>query len=549
MIDEGHWSLVGASRMQTLDRYTIEKLGVPGEILMESAGRAIVDVLLARWADLLAGPPPGEVCVVCGVGNNGGDGFVVARHLALLGRSVRIALVGDARRLAADARANYERAQALGLPVVGEDWCPPTRGVLVDAILGTGLTRDVTGAAADAIERINRARGVGVGVLSVDLPSGLEAETGQVLGCGVRADVTVTISLPKLALALEPGRGLAGEVVVARIGIVDEMPGEIRAEGFEAAQLWSAQGAARALPPRPVAGHKGSFGHVLVVAGSEGKTGAAALTAQAAGRAGAGLVTIGCPSGLNDILEVKCTEAMTVALPQTDDRALAESALARVLELAGERDVVAMGPGVGQQHDTVALMRGLAEKIGRPLVIDADGLNAFGRDAGALRARPAATVLTPHPGEAARLLDSNASEINADRVGAARELARISGAVVLLKGAPSIAAEPTGRVIVNATGGPVLATGGTGDVLTGIVAAYLAQGLAPLEAAALAAHLHGAAADAIASQRGHSGLLAGELADALPAAAESLRRGVRRERGAAESRGAGRPTLLPFPGH
>jgi NAD(P)H-hydrate epimerase len=548
MIESGCWPLVGATRMQALDRHTIEKLGVPGEVLMESAGRAVVDAVLARYGGLFAGDARGEVCVVCGGGNNGGDGFVIARHLQLLGIPVRVALLAESGRLTGDAAANLERLRSVGVPIEGADWEAPALGVIVDAVFGTGLTRDVEGRLADAILRINESAHAHLKVVAVDLPSGLDAETGQVLGAAVSADLTVTISLPKLALALEPGRSLAGDVLVARIGIADELPSDCGVEGVESARLWGAAGAARQLPERPRAGHKGSFGHVLVVAGSEGKTGAAALAALGAGRAGAGLITVACPRSLNDILEVKCTEAMTVPLPETAGRAHTLEALDELAALAAERDVVALGPGIGQQDETVALVREAVSRIERPMVIDADGLNALADDVTRLRDRDAPTVLTPHPGEAARLLGRPAAELNRDRIGAARELAERSGAVVLLKGAATVVADPAGRVYVNPTGGPALAAGGSGDVLTGVVAALLGQGVAALEAAALGAWLHGAAADRLAERSGPAGALATDLANELPAAADALRSSSGEGGGVGRSeRGHVGPALLSFP--
>ncbi len=514
------WRLVGAEQMRARDQYTISTLGVSSEILMESAGREVARVVLERALPSL--PDPGasaEVLVVCGGGNNGGDGLVVARHLHLLGVPVRVVMLSDPAALDGDAAANRVRAAAVGVSIAGNAaWDPPEHGILVDAIFGTGLSRPVEGGAAAAIDRIRTARGRGCRVVSVDLPSGLHSDTGQVLGSAVAADLTVTIGLPKLGLALEPGRSLAGEVLVARIGIADEVPG-----APAAAELWSKGFAGGLLPMRSRAGHKGSFGHVLIVAGSEGKTGAAALAATGAGRAGAGLVTIACPAGLNDILEIKCTEAMTVPVADTPERALASAAEDAVLALAAERDVVAIGPGLGRSHETQALTRALAKRLENPLVIDADGLLAFAEEPGMLKARSAPTILTPHPGEAAHLLGREAALINRDRVGAARALVDATGSTVLLKGAATVVADPTGRAIVTPTGGPALAAGGTGDVLTGMVAALLGQGLAPVDAAAVAAYVHGAAGDRWSQRHGRSGLLAGDLADEIPAAMEALR--------------------------
>ena len=535
MIARGVWPLVDVETMRALDRHTIDALGVPGELLMESAGRAVSQLVLEQLGEVASG----EVCVVCGVGNNGGDGLVLARHLQLLGVDVRAALVGDESRLSADAAVNLKRARRVGVRIEAEGWSAPERGVVVDALFGTGLARPVSGPAADAIRTINRARAAHAIVVAVDLPSGLDADTGQILGSAVRADVTATVGLPKLGLVLEPGRSLAGHVQVLRIGIADEAPG-VRPP----AELWSAVAAGARLPERPQHGHKGSFGHVLLVAGGEGKTGAAALAARGAARAGAGLVTIACPAGLNDILEVKCTEAMTAPLPDTPERSLAAAAEDAVLALAAERDVVAMGPGVGRSHETVCLMRALAKRLEAPLVVDADGLFAFAEEPAVLKSRDGVTILTPHPGEAARLLGTRSAEVNRDRVSAARSLASATGAVVLLKGAGSVTASPEGRVVVNPTGGPSLAAGGTGDVLAGMVASYLAQGLTAVDAAALAAYVHGAAADRLGRRAG--GLLASELADGLPSAAARLRASCDSDGPLVAEAGVG--LALPLPG-
>jgi len=514
VIARGIWPLVDAAGMRGLDRHTIEGLGVPADLLMETAGR----IVAAAVSEALAEMGARETLVLCGTGNNGGDGLVVARHLHLTGADVRVRILGDAERVSGDAAANLARAQRAGVRFEDAEAPLPERGVLVDALFGIGLSRDVEGPLAKTIEGLNAVRDASRGllrVIAIDVPSGLDADTGQALGVAVRADETVTIGLPKLGLNLEPGRSLAGRVRVARIGIADEGP-DVRPR----AELWTPEGVAGKLPPRPADGHKGTFGHVLLVAGSEGKTGAAAL---GAARGGAGLVTLACPSGLNDILEVKCTEAMTAPVAETPERALAADADAAVLELAAERDVVGMGAGVGRSRETVSLMGTLARRLERPLVIDADGLFALGQEPQALSSRRAPTILTPHPGEAAMLLGCRASEVNRDRVGAARSLAGATGAVVLLKGAASVSASPEGYVIVNPTGGPVLAAGGTGDVLLGLVAAFLAQGAPPLEAAALAAWVHGDAADRLAGASAGGGLLASEIANGVPATLADLR--------------------------
>ncbi|MEE3330697.1 MAG: NAD(P)H-hydrate dehydratase [Myxococcota bacterium] len=515
------WPLVLAKQMRALDTHTIDIVGTPGAVLMEAAGGAI-----ARAALDLLEKAPGAVVVFCGPGNNGGDGWVAARVLVAAGQRVAVIGVGSAEKRTGDARFHYERAREAGVAEVAtlsELGTSAGVSVVVDALFGTGLARAIDeGAAATAIKAIAELRTAGARVVAADLPSGLCADTGQVLGCCVEADETVTIGLPKPGLLLEPGRSRSGRVRVARAGIVAVAP-DIAID-VHAMTRAAARGL---LPARPRTGHKGTFGHALIVAGSEGKTGAAALAARAALRGGAGLVTLACPAGLNDILEPLCLEAMTIPVADTAARGFAASAEDELLALAHERSVVALGPGLGQEPETVSLVRALVGRCERPLVLDADGLNALGDAPELLRGRSAPSVLTPHPGEAARLLSVSPSEINADRLQYARELAERSGATVVLKGAPTVTARPDGAVVVNTSGGPALAVGGTGDVLTGLVAALLAQGVTAESSASLGAFVHGCAGDRIAARNGPTGLLASDLVDELPAALREVSEAAR----------------------
>lgn len=511
--------------MRALDRHTIESLDVPAELLMECAGQAVAAQALRLRAALTPGAP---LVVACGVGGNGGDGLVAARRLHMEGAPVRIWPLAPGRFRGAAAAgavaANWRRAQSAGVPVART---PSLAGALVvDALFGAGLSRAVAGEAAAAIRRIRaaRERRPGCRVLSVDLPSGLDADTGQPLGIAVAADCTVTLGLPKLGLALPPGRGLAGRVRVARIGIADAA-----LDCAPGAELWTRRAAAARLPLRPADSHKGSFGHVLVVAGSRGKSGAAALAAAGAARIGAGLVTIACPESAHAAIAAHSAEAMSAALPETPAGALSLAAEREVLALAAAlsergRLAVVLGPGLSREPQSLELARRLALRLRAPLVLDADAAVAFVGALPTLAARRAPCVLTPHPGEAAALLGVTAPQINRDRVGAARSLAGQSGAVALLKGAATVAAAPGRRSVVNPTGGPLLAAGGSGDVLAGVVGGLLAQGLDALEAAALAAYVHGAAADRLAACRGSAGTLAGELAAALPETLHALAR-------------------------
>ena len=530
---DGVWPLVSASEMRDLDRETIEGRGLPGELLMESAGRALVAPVLALLASVPRGSRrQGRVRALCGAGNNGGDGFVAVRHLLGEGIEAEAVLIGEPAQLPADAAANWRRLVDLGASCARAvrpddrdfDWdalFDETR-VAIDALFGTGLRRPIDGALARVIEAQNAARERGLRVVAVDLPSGISADTGQILGVAVVADRTVTISLPKPGLALEPGRSRAGRIEVARVGIEDPDP-----ERPMRIELWNALAAVRRFPIRERAGHKGRFGHVLVAAGSAGKWGAASLCARAAMRAGAGLVTVVLPDVAGCVLPDPCAEMMTERAPATKSGGFARGAAATIAALAQARTVLALGPGLGSDPETIDCVRRLVAAVERPLVVDADGLNALVGGLEGLRGRSMPTVLTPHPGEAARLLETDAAAINADRIGSARRLASVSGAVVVLKGAGTVVAAPTGRVLVVPTGGPALASGGTGDVLTGVVASLLAAGLDAFEAAGLAAWWHGATADRSAQAETGFGLLASELADALPGAAGALRREVR----------------------
>lgn len=541
----GAWPLVSSAEMRALDQETIEGAGVPGELLMESAGRALIDPILALRAE--GEGPTGPILILAAAGNNGGDGFVVARHLAGEGQPVETLLIGDPAKLPREAAANWRRLERIGAKqsvvsprVAAEQVRAGDAAVLVDALFGTGLSRPLEGDWAELVEAIEAARGAGVKVLAVDTPSGLCADTGAVLGCAVRADATVTIGVPKIGLALEPGAEYAGRVSVARIGILDPSP-----DRPDAVALWDVRAAARSLPPRPRAGHKGRFGHVLVLAGSTGKGGAGVLAARAAARAGAGLVTFAHPVGLESELAALPVEVMTAPIAATEGGGCGLAGEKAAMELIAARDVVALGPGLGTDPETVAFVQRLLPEIDLPVVLDADGLNAVVGALDVVRNRRSATVLTPHPGEAARLLETTPTEINRDRLAAARRLARDTQAVVLLKGARTVIAAPEGTALVNPTGGPALGAGGTGDVLTGVVAALLAAGVAAFEAAGLAAWWHGATADERAGATGF-GLLASELADALPSTAKWMQAAA--ARAADEEGGPGAFLDLRFPG-
>lgn len=505
--------LVTAEQMRELDRKAIQERGIPGPELMERAGRAVAEAALRLSARGRERP----IVVVCGRGNNGGDGFVAARLLAEQGRRVQVFLAATPEEVGGDARQALNRMQAEGLracPVEsGEQIAAACCGaaLVVDALLGIGIAGRVRGVAAELIEAMNAC---GRPVLAVDVPSGLDADTGKPLGTAVRAAETITMGLPKLGLYLHPGVNHAGRVSVADLGY----PTDLVAASPSVGDLISRDYVRMLLPTRPRGAHKGDFGRVLVIAGSVGMTGAACLCAQGALRVGAGLVTVGCPASVNDILEVKLTEAMTVPLPETFDRCLDTRALAPILELAESATVLAIGPGLSRTPETVVLVRRLVSRLDRPMVIDADGLNALADAAFVLEDAHAPAVLTPHPGEMGRLLGVPTEKVQGARAHFAGVAANRFRSVIILKGAGAVVAAAGRPLMVNPTGNPGMATGGTGDVLTGMVAGLIAQGLHPFEGAVAATYLHGLAGDLAAERLGEASLLAGDLLEAVPEA-------------------------------
>jgi hydroxyethylthiazole kinase-like uncharacterized protein yjeF len=514
--------LVTASEMRELDRRAIQDVGIPSLVLMENAGRTTYQILRQEFPALR-----GEVAVVAGRGNNGGDGFVVARYLANAGLPVVVFLLGERDRVSGDARVNLDILAQLGVTVIevltDADLNPAVQrlakaGLIVDALLGTGLNSPVQGLLATLIEHLKQ---LPTPVLAVDMPTGLSADTGAVLGVALKADVTVTFGWPKLGQLVPPGRGYVGRLWQVDIGIPPSLAREAPLELTEAPNL------RELLPPRPFGSNKGTFGHLLVLAGSEGKTGAAALASEAALRAGAGLVTLGIPASLNDILEVKLTEVMTLPLPEVmGARALGKPALGPIQDFLGEKFTLALGPGLGTHPETRELVCRLAHELPHAMVIDADGVNNLARDPACLEGAAGPRILTPHPGEMARLLGLSVAEVQARRLDLARQTAARFGITLVLKGAQTLVAAADGRVSLNPTGNPALASGGTGDVLTGLLGGFLAQGLTAWDAARLGVYLHGLAADYFVSRRGPRGMIAGDLLTVFPDVLDQFLQGL-----------------------
>jgi len=511
--------ILGTAAMREADRRTIQEIGIPALVLMESAGRAVVQKMVERIEEMSSG----SIVIVCGKGGNGGDGLVVLRTLQSLGYDARAVVLASFESLSTEALDNLQAALKLGLPV---EAAPTTEAwedvlsqvaaadVVVDAIFGTGLGEPPRGFYQRVIEDLNSLDALRV---ALDVPSGLSSDSGAVPGVAFDADLTIALAAPKVCHFVPPASELCGEVEVVEIGIPPRFleSAEPTLETIEPAAL------AAAVPRRRRVSHKGTYGHLLILAGSVGKTGAAVMAAEAALRTGVGLVTVASAKSAIPMMAPRLPESMWEPLPETESGALSRKAQSRILELLGERSALALGPGLGTDDETAALVREIVAASGIPTVVDADGLNALARKP---RAFPVgrALALTPHPGEAGRLLGSSAKDVESDRLSAVRRLARETKSHVLLKGYRTLVSDPRGNVQVNLTGNPGMATGGTGDVLTGILGALLAQGIDIDEALPLGAHLHGLAGDMAAAAIGETSLIATDLIEKLPEALGSL---------------------------
>ncbi|MBI1735827.1 MAG: NAD(P)H-hydrate dehydratase [Candidatus Rokubacteria bacterium] len=504
--------------MRALDRRAITALGIPGATLMEHAGRGAAEAIVAAFPSLARSRRP--VAIVCGKGGNGGDGFVVARHLKRRGIPVQVLLTSPERDVSGDAGGKLAEMKRAGIRprLVDDERAAGERlaraALVVDALLGTGARGAPAALVAAMIERINAS---GRPVVALDVPSGLPADGEPPAGPVVRAELTTTFAGLKRGLVIGAGVELAGRVVVVPIGVPEA---EVRRDATTF--LIERADAAAAFPRRARESHKGDRGRLLVVAGSLGKTGAAALAARAAMRTGAGLVTVATPASQQPIVATLVLEAMTEPLPETAARTIGEKAFERVRALAEARDAVAIGPGLGLDPETVEVAARLARTLPMPAVLDADALTALVDRLDALHEAPAARCLTPHPGEMARLLGVSAAEVQRDRIETARAFATRHRVHLALKGAATVVASPDGTVALNPTGNPGMASGGTGDVLTGIAGALLARGLDAGAALRTAVYLHGMAGDLAAARVGEEALIASDLIEALPEAFTAL---------------------------
>ena len=512
-----------AAQVREVDRLTTERYGIPSLLLMENAAAQTLRAIEQRFGTIA----DRRVLVLCGKGNNGGDGAAFARQAWMRRARVDVLLFARIENASGDARVNFEIVRNLAVCAGGlrffedvdrETWLTFRDGLerydfIVDGLLGTGLERPAEGLYGEVIADLARFAETprATRIVSIDLPSGLAADREHVIGPTVRADLTVTFTAPKPALVLPPAYLYAGEVVVAPIGSPDEL---IRSAGATL-NLVEASDVRRWLERtrRQPLSHKGTYGHILVIAGSRGKPGAACLAARAALVAGAGLVTVATVSSSQSVIVAQVVEAMTEALEETAEGTIAERALARALELAAERDVLAIGPGLTTHEDTRRFVRELLRRVRCPIIVDADGLNNLAPWPDELDGRERPLIATPHPGEMARLIERTTQYVVEHRVDVAREFATKHHVWLVLKGHRTLIATPDGQVYVNPTGNAGLATAGSGDVLTGILAGCLAQdrGRDPTEAVLAAVYLHGLAGDLAAQRVGARAMLASDV--------------------------------------
>ena len=508
--------ILTGKQMKAFDSQAIEDLGIPSLILMENAGLGVAEAVAERW-DVAST----HVLALSGKGNNGGDALCAARHLIQWGATAEAIILGSSDGLSEETATQARILQEFGSEIRyidndsdAEDldealW---RADVVLDGLLGIGVQGAVRGLYKPVIERVNDSPAE---IVAIDLPSGVEADTGHVEGVAIRADLTVTLEYPKIGLLLYPGHAHVGELIVRTIGYPDPLKATL-ATGLE----WvDADWVRDRLPERRPNSHKGDYGRALVLAGSRGLSGAAIMTADAALRSGAGLVYMGYPESLSSAIEGRLLEAVKFPLPETDG-ALAETALDAIRAVLDEQQVsvTAIGPGLSRRQFVQSLLHALLPELTMPLVIDADGINNLADEDGQklLQGLKAPTVLTPHPGELSRLVDRSIAEIDQDRVGTARQVAQDLNVVLVLKGVPTLTALPSGDVFVNSSGNSGLATGGSGDVLTGIIVGLIAQDM-PVESAAPAGvYLHGLLADRLALTMGERAMLPRDLLETLP---------------------------------
>lgn len=512
--------LLQAEQMKEIDRRTTEEYLIPSLILMENAGVKVMDTIRG----LIPALDKSRIIILAGKGNNGGDGLVIGRHLVNAGATVDIFLLGEPDELTVDATINYQILIKMGVNVLtlrNNTEVEVYRNALssadlvVDAIYGIGFRGELNSYESRLIKMLNISPAP---VLAVDIPSGLEADTGKVHGEAVQADYTVTLAAPKLGQILAPGCDYVGQLIVADISI----PARLLEEKRYPLSLIDEAIVKRYLKPRDAESHKGTYGHVLVVGGSPGMSGAVLLASYAALRAGAGLVTAALPQSLLPILDASLMEVMGRPLPETSEAVISLEAIPALENLLGTVSVCAIGPGMSRYREANAIVRFVLENSGVPVLIDADGLNALEGDVAILKDRQIPIVITPHPREMARLTGLTVEEIQNNRLEIACRYASLWGVTVVLKGNNTVVADPSGQLFINNCGNPGMATAGSGDVLSGIMVGFIAQGLKPLQAAIAGVYLHGRAGDWAVEIKGQRGMIAKDLIEYLPGVLRAL---------------------------
>ncbi len=505
-----------AKEMQDIDRVTISRFGIAGTVLMERAGLSVVDKINALYLGK-------KIAVLCGSGNNGGDGFVIARELHNQGRNVEVFMTSVPSKLKGDAKTNYDIAKKFGVPVFPVLKFLRTRlsghYLIVDALLGTGISQDVKGPLSDVIKKANR---LSCPVMAVDIPSGISSDTGQVMGSAMKANVSVTFGLPKRGHLIYPGAEYTGRLFIEDIGF----PASLINSDKMKINLFRSDDAISLLPARTKSSHKGTFGHVLLIAGSRGKTGAALMAAKACLKAGAGLVTIGAPETVVNSLQSRVTEEMILPLNDKGNGTLSYTAADSIKKFIKARgEVLVIGPGLSVDDELKTLVAEVVTHSKVPVVIDADGLNAIAGNTRVLKKCKSPLILTPHPGEMSRLegLKKSTDKEGPDRVTRALSFSGKHRVHLVLKGVPTVTTTPEGTAFINSSGNPGMATAGTGDVLTGMIASFLAQGLPPAHASALGVYMHGNAADIVADKKGQESMVASDIIKELPGAFRSIK--------------------------
>jgi len=498
--------VVTSEEMAKIDILTIEHYGIPSMVLMENAAKAVVKYVLQG--------NPENVIILAGPGNNGGDGIAVGRILKNKVKNVRIFQLFSDNKLSEECMSQLEIAKKFRVSITQdypEDKDIVNADTVIDAIFGTGLKRDIEGRLAKLIERLNSLNKFTV---AVDIPSGISSDTGQILGTAVKSNITVTFGLPKRGHLIYPGRDYVGRLFIEDIGFPEEL---LLSEDLKISTI-ERDFVRSLIPQRPAYSHKGRYGHVFVIAGSVGKTGAAMMTSRSALRTGSGLVTIAIPEILKGVFQSKILEEMVLPLPCTE-QTLSMEALPEIMNFINEKaDVVAFGPGVGVNRDVREILKEVILKSQRPIVIDADGITLLGDIKEVLKNTTSEVILTPHPGELGRLINVSVKDIETNRIEIAQRVAEELGVVLVLKGVPTVVAEPQGKVYLNTTGNPGMATGGSGDVLTGVISSLIGQGVSPFYASVLGVYIHGLSGDIAARKKGFYGLIAGDIIDALPEA-------------------------------